>query len=48
MRPAFGQFGFGLGNRTIQNPFVYSDKPSEEISQYEFQITQRLKNYIEN
>ena len=47
MRPAFGQFGFGLGNRTIQNPFVYSDKPSEEISQYEFQITQRLKNYID-
>ena len=47
MRPALGQFGFGLGNRTIQNPFVYSDKPSEEISQYEFQITQRLKNYID-
>lgn len=46
-RPALGQFGFGLGNRTIQNPFVYSDKPSEEISQYEFQITQRLKNYID-
>ena len=41
------QFNLSLGNRSLENPFRYSNVHAEEVLQYEREIGDKIKKYID-